>query len=80
MDASDQVAIQAADVQQQRETVMKIALEALSHRILTLMALFLNAGMGVYCMIYPDALRAVAALLFAGISWCLINVRMHKGD
>ena len=66
--------------QEQRETVLKIALDVLSHRSLTLIAMLLNAGAASWCMLNPDWIRAVTALLFATTTWCLINIRHRQGE
>lgn len=81
MDESDRLRIEKDQERQtQRETVMRIALDVLSHRALTLIALILNAGSAGWCMINPDALRVVTALLFAVTTWCLINIRHRQGE
>lgn len=61
-----------------RTEVLKVGLEALSHRILTLIALVLNAFAVAGCMLYPDVLRIVTGFLFAITCWCLINIQ-RKG-
>lgn len=61
-----------------RAELLKVGLEALSHRLLTLIALILNAIVVAGCMLYPDNLRVVTGLLFAVSSWCLINIQ-RKG-
>ena len=58
--------------------LLKVGLEALSHRLLTLIALILNAIVVAGCMLYPDNLRVVTGLLFAVTCWCLINIQ-RKG-
>ena len=62
-----------------RQEAMKMALAALSTRLLTLAAMLLNSGAVAWCMINPDVLRVVAALMFAVTTWCLINIRL-KGE
>ena len=61
-----------------RAELLKVGLEALSHRLLTLVALLLNAGAAAWCMLSPDVLRVVTGLLFACTCWCLINIQ-RKG-
>jgi hypothetical protein len=61
-----------------RAELLKVGLEALSHRLLTLVAIVLNAGAAAWCMLSPDALRVVTGLLFAVTCWTLINVQ-RKG-
>lgn len=81
MDESDRLKIEKAEQEQaQRTMVLKIALDVLSYRTLTLIAMLLNAGVAIWCMLYPDALRAVTALLFAVTTWCLINIRHRQGE
>lgn len=81
MDESDQLQFERDQQRQERrEIVLKIALDVLSHRFLTLIAMLLNAGAAAWCMINPDVLRAVTALLFAVTTWCLINIRHRQGE
>lgn len=61
-----------------RAAVLHMALEALSHRLLTLVALVLNALSVAWCLLYPDWLRVVTGLLFAVTCWTLINIQ-RKG-
>lgn len=61
-----------------RAELLKVGLEALSHRMLTLVALVLNAAGAGWCMLNPDILRVVTGLLFAVTCWCLINIQ-RKG-
>ena len=49
--------------QAERATVIKIALEALSHRLLTLVAMLLSAVATFWCMLQPDYVRVVTTLL-----------------
>lgn len=61
-----------------RAELLKVGLDALSHRLLTLISLVLNAIAIAGCMLYPDVLRVVTGLLFAITCWCLINIQ-RKG-
>lgn len=81
MNESDQLLLETDQAaQSQRALLLKIALDVLSHRSLTLIAMLLNAGAAAWCMINPDWIRAVTALLFAVTTWCLINIRHTKGE
>ena len=66
--------------QAERATVIKIALEALSHRLLTLVAMLLSAVATFWCMLQPDYVRVVTTLLFGIVAWCLINIRHRQGE
>lgn len=79
MDQAEQRILETDDKSRAfRAELLKVGLDALSQRMLTLVALLLNAFVAGWCMLYPDVLRVVTGLLFAVTCWCLINIQ-RKG-
>lgn len=58
-----------------RAELLKVGLEALSHRLLTLIAMVLTALAVGGCMLYPDWIRFAASLGLAISCWCLVNLK-----
>lgn len=56
--------------------IVHVALDALSIRLITVLALVLQAGIFCWAMAAPTWERVAGATLFAIASWCLVH---HKG-
>ncbi len=59
---------------------LRIGLEALSLRVLMVIALLLNAGIFAWCLIDPRWERLVAASVFAVFSYFVIHVKPKQGE
>lgn len=59
---------------------VRIGLEALSVRLLMVIALLANAGISAWCMYAPSWERLAAAVVFAVFSYSLIHVKPKVGD
>lgn len=59
---------------------IRIGLEALSLRLLMVLALLLNAGIFGWCLVDPRWERLVAAGVFALFSYFLVHVKPKQGE
>lgn len=59
---------------------VRIGLEALSLRLLMVIALLANAGISAWCMYAPSWERLAAAVVFALFSYFLIHVKPKAGE
>ena len=59
---------------------VRVGLEALSLRMLMVLALLLNAGIFAWCLYDPRWERLVAAGVFALFSYCLVHVKPKQGE
>jgi hypothetical protein len=75
MDMNENTEIQR---QQRMALALRLGIEVLSTRLMTLLALLLSFGMFGYAMYAGGWERLASAFAFAVCSWCLINVRPEK--
>lgn len=59
---------------------IRLGLEALSLRMLMVLALLLNAGLFAWCLLDPKWERLVAAAAFAVFSYFVIHVKPKQGE
>ena len=64
-----------ARILERMATGVRIGLEALSLRLLMVLALLLNTGIFAWCLFEPKWERLVAACVFAVFSYCLVHVK-----
>lgn len=69
-----------ARMRQQMAVALRVGLEALSMRLLMVLALLLNTGIFAWCLWTPTWERLVAACVFAVVSYCLVHVKPKSGD
>src|SRR5882762_7201344 len=69
-----------ARILEQTALGVRIGLEALSLRAITILALLLNAGLLAWALYDPRWERLGGAALFALFSYCVIHVRPKGGD
>lgn len=82
MDHTDLIRAENEANQRLRERMalgLRIGLEALSVRLLTVIALVLNAGITGWSLVDPRWERLVSASVFALFSFAVIHIKM-KGD
>jgi FtsH-binding integral membrane protein len=60
------------------ETALALGLRMLSMRLLTVIALVLDAGIFAWAMASDTWPRAVCAVAFAVASWCVVHLRLEK--
>ena len=68
-----------ARILEQTALGVRIGLEALSVRAITILALLLNAGLLSWALYDPRWERLGGAALFALFSYCVIHVRPRQG-
>jgi hypothetical protein len=69
-----------ARILEQTALGVRIGLEALSVRAITILALLLNAGLIAWALYNPQWERLAGATVFALFSYCVIHVRPKQGD
>lgn len=82
MNETDQVAV-AQDLQKRlsaMHTVVSVMLRVLSMQVLTLLALFLDAGVFAWAITSESWVRIAGATLFAVSTFCLLHVRPKGGS
>lgn len=55
--------------------MIRIALEALSQRLIVLIALIMNCGVFVYAIYWDTWHHLAGAVGFGIVSWCLVMIR-----
>lgn len=66
--------------QQRAAFAVRLGIEILSARIMTLLALLLSFGMFSYAMYSGGWERLAIAFVFALCAWCIINVKPEKQE
>lgn len=61
------------------QAIIRVGIEALSARMLTALALTLDAVLFFWCMVAPEWERLAAAVIFAIASWAVVNYRPPQG-
>lgn len=69
-----------ARILEQTALGVRIGLEALSVRAITILALLLNVGVFAWAIYNPMWERLIAASVFALFSYCVIHVRPKGND